>query len=131
MTRFWITLQQGVAFVITSLAMMRGGEIFVPKIPSMRITDLARCMAPNLALKTVGVRPGEKLHEVMVTEDDSRQTLELDDRYLIEPAFAWWSRGAYVASGAEPVPEGFRYASDTNTDWLDESRLMQLLNEAA
>jgi UDP-N-acetylglucosamine 4,6-dehydratase/5-epimerase len=131
MTRFWITLPQGVAFVVTALAMMRGGEIFVPKIPSMRITDLARCMAPDLPLKTVGVRPGEKLHEVMVTEDDSRQTLELDDRYVIEPAFAWWSRGPYVASGATPVPEGFRYASDTNSDWLDETRLKQLLTEAA
>jgi UDP-N-acetylglucosamine 4,6-dehydratase/5-epimerase len=131
MTRFWITLQQGVAFVVTSLAMMRGGEIFVPKIPSMRIADLARSMAPDLPLKTVGIRPGEKLHEVMVTEDDSRQTLELDDRYLIEPAFAWWARGPYVASGAIPVQEGFRYASDTNADWLDEARLKQLLDEAA
>ncbi|HYM04086.1 MAG TPA: UDP-N-acetylglucosamine 4,6-dehydratase (inverting) [Stellaceae bacterium] len=131
MTRFWITLQQGVAFVITGLAMMRGGEIFVPKIPSMRVTDLARCMAPDLPLKTVGVRPGEKLHEVMITEDDSRQTLELDDRYVIEPAFAWWSRGAYVASGANPVPEGFRYASDTNSDWLDQQRLAELLRDAA
>jgi UDP-N-acetylglucosamine 4,6-dehydratase/5-epimerase len=127
MTRFWITLPQGVAFVVTSLAMMRGGEIFVPKIPSMRITDLARCMAPDLALKTVGVRPGEKLHEVMVTEDDSRQTLELDDRYVIEPAFAWWSRGPYLASGATPVTDGFRYASDTNSDWLDRDRLAELL----
>jgi UDP-N-acetylglucosamine 4,6-dehydratase/5-epimerase len=127
MTRFWITLPQGVAFVVTALAMMRGGEIFVPKIPSMRITDLARCMAPDLPLKTVGVRPGEKLHEVMVTEDDSRQTLELDDRYVIEPAFAWWSRGPYLASGAVPVADGFRYASDTNSDWLDEGRLAELL----
>jgi UDP-N-acetylglucosamine 4,6-dehydratase len=131
MTRFWITLPQGVGFVITSLAMMRGGEIFVPKIPSMRIADLARSIAPDLPLKTVGIRPGEKLHEVMITEDDSRQTLELDDRYVIEPAFAWWARGPYVASGAIPVTEGFRYASDTNSDWLDENRLKQLLAEAA
>jgi UDP-N-acetylglucosamine 4,6-dehydratase/5-epimerase len=129
MTRFWITLPQGVAFVVTALAMMRGGEIFVPKIPSMRITDLARSMAPDLPLRTVGVRPGEKLHEVMVTEDDSRQTLELDDRYLIEPAFAWWSRGPYLASGAVPVSDGFRYASDTNSDWLDEERLAKLLEQ--
>lgn len=129
MTRFWITLQQGVAFVVTSLAMMRGGEIFVPKIPSMRMVDLAHCLAPHLPLKTVGIRPGEKLHEVMITEDDSRQTLELEDRYVIEPAFAWWQRGPYVASGASPVSEGFRFASDTNTDWLDESRLKQLLSD--
>ena len=129
MTRFWITLQQGVNFVVSSLAMMRGGEIFVPKIPSMRVVDLAHSLAPALPLKVVGVRPGEKLHEVMITEDDSRQTLELDDRYVIEPAFAWWSRGAYMAAGASPVAEGFRYASDTNTDWLDEARLAQLINE--
>jgi UDP-N-acetylglucosamine 4,6-dehydratase/5-epimerase len=131
MTRFWITLQQGVAFVITSLTMMRGGEIFVPKIPSMRMVDLAHCLAPHLPLKTVGIRPGEKLHEVMITEDDSRQTLELEDRYVIEPAFAWWQRGPYVASGANPVAEGFRFSSDTNSDWLDEARLKQLLSGVA
>jgi UDP-N-acetylglucosamine 4,6-dehydratase/5-epimerase len=131
MTRFWITLPQGVAFVITALAMMRGGEIFVPKIPSMHIADLARCMAPHLPVKIVGIRPGEKLHEVMITEDDSRQTLELEDRYVIEPSFAWWQRGPYMASGAAPVPEGFRYASDTNTDWLDGERLTALLAEVA
>ncbi|MGH7000944.1 MAG: UDP-N-acetylglucosamine 4,6-dehydratase (inverting) [Stellaceae bacterium] len=129
MTRFWITLQQGVDFVVTGLAMMRGGEIFVPKIPSMRVVDLARSLAPHLPLKVVGIRPGEKLHEVMITEDDSRQTLELDDRYIIEPAFAWWSRGAYVAAGAHPVPDGFRYASDTNTDWLDKHRLAELMRD--
>lgn len=129
MTRFWITLQHGVLFVISALAMMRGGEIFVPKIPSMRVVDLARCLAPDLPLKSVGIRPGEKLHEVMVTDDDSRQTLEIDDRYIIEPAFAWWQRGPYVASGAQPVADGFRFASDTNTDWLDEARLRTLLED--
>ncbi len=131
MTRFWITLQQGVNFVVTSLAMMRGGEIFVPKIPSMRMTDLAHCMAPDLPICVVGIRPGEKLHEVMVTEDDSRQTLELADRYVIEPSFTWWQREPYIASGATPVPEGFRYASDTNTDWLDGERLCSLIADAA
>jgi len=127
MTRFWITLQQGVNFVVTSFAMMRGGEIFVPKIPSMRIVDLAQCFGPDLPLRVVGIRPGEKLHEVMVTEDDSRLTLELGDRYVIEPAFAWWQRGPYTASGAKPVPDGFRFASDTNTDWLDAERLRTLI----
>ncbi len=130
MTRFWITLQQGVNFVVSSFSVMRGGEIFVPKIPSMKIVDLARCFAPTLPLRIVGIRPGEKLHEVMVTEDDSRLTLELDDRYLIEPAFAWWQRGPYTASGAKPVPDGFRFASDTNTDWLNAARLQILLAEA-
>lgn len=130
MTRFWITLQQGVDFVITSLGLMYGGEIFVPKIPSMRITDLARALAPGLPVKVVGIRPGEKLHEVMITEDDSRQTLELADRYVIEPSFAWWQRDRYAASGAAPVAEGFRFASDTNTDWLDAPRLKALVAEA-
>lgn len=130
MTRFWITLQQGVNFVVSSFSVMRGGEIFVPKIPSMKIVDLARCFAPTLPLRIVGIRPGEKLHEVMVTEDDSRLTLELDDRYLIEPAFAWWQRGPYTSSGAKPVPDGFRFASDTNTDWLNAARLQLLLAEA-
>jgi UDP-N-acetylglucosamine 4,6-dehydratase len=131
MTRFWITLQQGVNFVTTSLAMMRGGEIFVPKIPSMRVVDLAHCLAPDLPIRVVGIRPGEKLHEVMVTGDDSRQTLELDDRYVIEPSFAWWQREPYVESGAKPVSDGFRFASDTNTDWLDAERLCSLVAEAA
>ncbi len=127
MTRFWITLQQGVDFVVSSLAMMRGGEIFVPKIPSMSMLDLAHCLGPDLPIKIIGIRPGEKLHEVMVTEDDSRQTLELDDRYIIEPSFAWWRRERYVEGGASPVAQGFRFASDTNEDWLDAARLEALL----
>ncbi|WP_372712408.1 UDP-N-acetylglucosamine 4,6-dehydratase (inverting) [Azospirillum argentinense] len=130
MTRFWITLQHGVDFVVSCIAMMQGGEIFVPKIPSMRITDLARAMAPHLPHKPVGIRPGEKLHEVMITEDDSRQTFELPDRFVIEPAFAFWTHEPYRRLGAKPVTDGFRYASDTNTDWLDGARLMRLLAEA-
>jgi UDP-N-acetylglucosamine 4,6-dehydratase len=129
MTRFWITLQQGVDFVASSMAMMHGGEIFVPKIPSMRMTDLAACMAPELPLKEIGIRPGEKLHEVMVTDDDSRMTLELPDRYIIEPAFSFWQRETYLKSGARAVKEGFRYASDTNDDWLDGQRLKRLMAE--
>lgn len=130
MTRFWITLQQGVNFVVTSFTVMRGGEIFVPKIPSMKIVDLAQCFGPTLPLRIVGIRPGEKLHEVMITEDDSRLTLELGDRYVIEPAFTWWQRAPYTASGAKPVMDGFRFASNTNTDWLDASRLKALITEA-
>jgi len=130
MTRFWITLQQGVNFVVTSMAMMKGGEIFVPKIPSMRMVDLARSIAPQLPTRVVGIRPGEKLHEVMITEDDSRLTLELADRYVIEPAFRWWQRDPYIDGGAKPVREGFRFASDTNDDWLDEARLKRLLEDA-
>ena len=130
MTRSWITLQHGVDFVVSCIAMMQGGEIFVPKIPSMRITDLARAMAPHLPHRQVGIRPGEKLHEVMITEDDSRQTFELPDRFVIEPAFAFWTHEPYRRLGAMPVADGFRYASDTNTDWLDGARLMRLLAEA-
>jgi len=131
MTRFCITLQQGVDFVGSAIAMMRGGEIFVPKIPSTRVVDIAHAVAPHLPLKIIGIRPGEKLHEVMVTEDDSRLTLELDDRYVVEPAFSFWTRQAYVDLGASPVEDGFRYASDTNTDWLVGDRLERLLVEEA
>ncbi len=124
MTRFWITLEQGVDFVLKSLDRMRGGELFVPKIPSMRITDLARAIAPECRLEVVGVRPGEKLHEIMVPEDDARQTVEFEDHYVIQPAFPWWDAGGFRdARGGKPCPEGFRYASDTNTWWLAAEEL--------
>jgi len=125
MTRFWITLEQGVAFVLSSLAMMTGGEIFVPKIPSMRIGELGKVLAPTLPQHVVGIRPGEKLHEVMITEDDARMTLEIDDRYAIcapETALA-----AFRARGGRPVAEGFRYTSDTNGEWIDAAALTKLL----
>jgi UDP-N-acetylglucosamine 4,6-dehydratase len=127
MTRFWITLSQGVNFVLSSLGMMRGGEIFVPKIPSMRIYDIARAMAPDLPVKIVGIRPGEKLHETMITEDDARMTRALSDRYVIEPALSFWSTDQYA--DGEPLPDGFSYASNTNTEWLDEAGLKTLLSE--
>lgn len=130
MTRFWITLQKGVEFVVSSLALMKGGEIFVPKIPSMRIVDVARTLAPHLPHRHVGIRGGEKLHEVMVTEDDSRQTVELPDRYVIEPAFAFWRHESYVGAGMRRVPDGFRYASDGNDDWLTPEQLVRLLETA-
>ena len=130
MTRFWITLEQGVDFVLSSLQLMRGGEIFVPKIPSMKILDLARVMAPDLVLETIGIRPGEKLHEVLIPEDDARNTIELDDRYIIEPAFALWERGPELAAKTHAVAEDFRYASDTNTEWLDDTGLHRMLESA-
>jgi UDP-N-acetylglucosamine 4,6-dehydratase len=130
MTRFWITLNQGVQFVLSCLGLTRGGEIFVPKIPSMRMTDLAKAMAPSLPHKIVGIRPGEKLHEVMVTEDDSRSTVELADRYVIEPSFHWWKRRSFADDGASRVADGFRYASDTNTQWLDVDGLNRMLRES-
>lgn len=130
MTRFWITVEQGVAFVLSSLALMRGGEIFVPKIPSMRITDLAQTIAPDLPQETVGVRAGEKLHEVMITEDDARMTVELDDRYVICPWLNNWTDQHLTAAGARPVAEGFRYSSDRNNDWLDAAGLSELMASA-
>ena len=127
MTRFWITLQQGVDFVLSSLELMRGGEIFIPKIPSMSVVDLANELAPDIPQKIVGIRPGEKLHELMVPNDDSRHTVELDDRYVIEPAYASWNYSSHQDSGAKLVDENFSYSSDNNSDWLDSKRLQQLL----
>ena len=126
MTRFWITLEQGVRFVLTRLEEMQGGELYVPKIPSMVIGDLAEAVAPGIEHQVVGIRPGEKLHEVMITDDDARHTLEFDDHYVIEPEFQWWSNENHVMRGGKPVAEGFRYASNTNTQWLsvDDLRVM-------
>ena len=128
MTRFWITLRQGVDFVLSSLQMMKGGEIFVPKIPSMRVIDLARVLAPNLPHKKIGIRAGEKLHELMISEDDGRNTLELEDRYVIQPTLSFWGRDAYNGN-SRPVREDFVYASNTNTEWLDAEGLRRLLEE--
>jgi UDP-N-acetylglucosamine 4,6-dehydratase len=126
MTRFWITLQQGVDFVLSSIDLMDGGEIFVPRIPSMKMTDLANVLAPGVPHKNVGIRPGEKLHEIMVPEDDGRNTIMLEDRYIIEPAFASWKRTPkYDVS--KKVAEGFSYSSDNNDEWLDEAGLLALL----
>jgi UDP-N-acetylglucosamine 4,6-dehydratase len=109
---------------------MRGGEIFIPKIPSMRVLDLVEAVAPGAQHHIVGIRPGEKLHEVMISEDEARSTLQTDDRYIIEPAFAWWERKPYSATPMEPVREDFRYSSDTNTEWLDVAGMRELLRIA-
>ena len=126
MTRFWITLDQGVTLVLAALGWMQGGEIFVPKIPSMKVVDLARAIAPECRLENVGIRPGEKLHEVMIPGDDSRNTYEYDTHYLIAPAFHEWTVSDYRSNGGRPVGDGFTYASDTNDHWLtvDELRAM-------
>jgi len=128
MTRFWITLTEGVDFVLSSLGRMHGGEIFVPKIPSMKITDLAEAMAPGLPIKLVGIRPGEKLHEMMISADDVRCAVDLGDRYAIEPAFVEFARKPL---DGKPLPEGFSYASDTNEEWLTGDALLAVLNESA
>lgn len=125
MTRFWITLEQGVAFVLSSLAMMQGGEIFVPRIPSMRVVDLVAALAPGLPHRVVGIRPGEKLHEVMITEDDARATISLGDRYVLLPSFEEHKRGTPLLG--QPVQERFRYASDTNDEWADPEMLRKML----
>ena len=130
MTRFWITLNQGVSFVLSSLQVMKGGEIFVPKIPSMKVTDLANALAPKLPNDIIGIRPGEKLHEILVTEDEARSTVELKDRYVIEPSLGFWSRDTHTQTGGEPLPEGFEYKSDVNKDWLTPDILTALLGKS-
>ena len=129
MTRFWISLQQGVDFVLSSLVTMQGGEIFVPKIGSMKIIDLAKTMAPKLPTRIVGIRPGEKLHEVLITCDESRNTLNLPDRYVVLPDFHFWSADTQRASGASRVAEDFSYTSDGNDSWIDASSMKKLLLE--
>ncbi|MGY3189352.1 UDP-N-acetylglucosamine 4,6-dehydratase (inverting) [Lysinibacillus sp. TE18511] len=125
MTRFWITLDQGVQFVLDNLDRMHGGEIFVPKIPSMNIMDLAKAIAPNCKYEIIGIRPGEKLHEAMIMEDDARHTREFNTYYVIQPQFSWWSRD-YVTEG-KSLPDGFSYTSDNNTDWLTIEDLKGLI----
>jgi UDP-N-acetylglucosamine 4,6-dehydratase len=127
MTRFWITLSQGVNFVLSSMEMMRGGEIYVPKIASTTIPDVASMISPLLKQHVVGIRPGEKLHETMIPADDAHCTVELDDRYVILASFAHAAREAYLHRGAKPVAEGFSYSSDTNPERLDVRGLHALL----
>lgn len=125
MTRFWITLEQGVEFVIRCLAMMHGGEVFVPKIPSMSIVDLAEAIAFGCKFEIVGIRPGEKLHEVMISADDARHTVEMPDCYVIQPEFPWWNTHNWC-EGKE-LPDGFVYASNTNSWWLTKKELVNML----
>lgn len=130
MTRFWISLQQGVDFVLKNFERMRGGEIFVPKIPSVRIVDLAEAIAPSLPHKVVGIRPGEKLHEVMCPSDDSHLTLEFDNHYVISPTITFVSRNNdfrvnNIGESGTPVVQGFEYNSGTNPDFLDVARIAE------
>ena len=131
MTRFWITLEQGVNFVLSSLEQMRGGEVFVPKIPATTVTQLAQAMAPSHPTRLVGIRPGEKLHEMMISADDARQTVDLGDRYAVEPDFVEYPRESFADTGeGRRVAEGFAYSSDTNDERLDARGLMRLLARA-
>ncbi|MBM4199891.1 MAG: UDP-N-acetylglucosamine 4,6-dehydratase (inverting) [Gammaproteobacteria bacterium] len=128
MTRFWITLNQGVQFVLDSLARMHGGEVFVPKIPSMNIMDVAKVVAPECRTEIIGIRPGEKLHEIMITPDDSWNTAEYEDHYVIQPAAHWWDAKGFLAqTGGKSVAEGFQYSSDLNSQWMKNEELQALL----
>jgi UDP-N-acetylglucosamine 4,6-dehydratase len=134
MTRFMITLDQGVQFVLTNFSRMQGGEIFVPKIPSMKMTELAAAMAPDLPQKIVGIRPGEKLHEVMCPADDSHLTLEFSDHFVIKPTISFgfecdFTTNALGETGV-PVGEGFVYDSGTNTDWLSHAAVLDMVASA-
>jgi len=121
MTRFWITLDQGARFVIDCIGRMNGGEIFVPKIPSMKITDLAEMIAPDAKRNVIGIRAGEKLHEILLTEDESRHTKEFDSYFVVEPEHPFWNKENF--NGGKVLPEGFRYASDNNDRWLTKEEL--------
>ena len=125
MTRFWITLPQAVQFVVDSFDLMVGGELYVPRIPSMRIADLVKAVAPGSKTYEMGIRPGEKLHEEMISEDDSRRTLRLGSRYVVLPTIADW--GDFVAPVGEPLPDGFAYRSNTNDLWLSAGDIRDLL----
>jgi UDP-N-acetylglucosamine 4,6-dehydratase/5-epimerase len=127
MTRFWLRLEAGVTFAIRCAELMRGGEIFVPKIPSMRILDLVEAVAPGCRVEVIGVRPGEKLHEALIAEEESRQVVELDDLFILEPIYPSWTF-AGVDGGKRPGA-GFRYSSDTNTSWLSRVEMEELARE--
>jgi UDP-N-acetylglucosamine 4,6-dehydratase/5-epimerase len=124
MTRFWITLDQAVAFVIACLGRMEGGETFVPKVPSMRVRDIAQALAPGADSELIGIRPGEKMHEVLITEDEARSASSFGDYFAIYPQFPFWRREEYPRG--EPLPQGFRYSSDKNDAWLEAEQIRTL-----
>jgi UDP-N-acetylglucosamine 4,6-dehydratase len=125
MTRFWMTLEQGAGFVIRCIEQMQGGEVFIPKMPSMRITDLVDAIAPDCAIDVVGIRPGEKMHEFLVSEDEARQTVELDDMFVVEPSHPWWKTDGW--SKGTSLPSGFVYSSATNPWALSIDELQKMV----
>jgi UDP-N-acetylglucosamine 4,6-dehydratase/5-epimerase len=118
MTRFWLSLEQGVRFVISCMEQMEGGEVFVPRIPSMKVIDLAKAIAPKAEVGIIGIRPGEKLHEVLISEDEARNTVELDKMFVVQPAEAFWFGYSWQKRG-KLLSDGYRYSSDNNKEWLD------------
>ncbi|MDQ3484198.1 MAG: UDP-N-acetylglucosamine 4,6-dehydratase (inverting) [Actinomycetota bacterium] len=125
MTRFWIALPHAVEFVVDSFDQMCGGELYVPRIPSVKVVDLAEAVAPGARMHEIGIRPGEKLHEEMIAPDDARRTVRLEDRYVVQPVLAEW--GYQPPADGEPVPEAFAYRSDTNDQWLDVEQMRDLI----
>jgi UDP-N-acetylglucosamine 4,6-dehydratase len=126
MTRFWLTLEQGVRFVIHCIEKMHGGEVFVPKIPSMKIIDLARAIAPGASLEVVGIRPGEKLHEVLISEDESRSAVEMQDMFIVQPSPNAWFGHDWQSEGSS-LPAGFRFGSDNNPQWLSINQIREMV----
>ena len=129
MTRFWITLDQAVELVVKAITHMQGGEIFVPKIPSMRITDLAKAIAPECEIDIIGIRPGEKLHEVLLMEEEGKNTVIYEGMYVIMPNYSWWQRQNYM--NGDPLPDGFSYASNLNDEWLSIDDLSKLIVDSS
>ena len=127
MTRFWITLEQGTRFVLDCIEQMQGGEVIVPKIPSMRIMDLAQVVAPGCDIETIGMRPGEKMHEVLISSDEARTTVDIGDSFIIQPTHPWWEPANWSTGRA--LPSGFEYRSDTNDRWLSSEELRQVIRE--
>ncbi len=125
MTRFWLSLEQGVRFVMSCIEQMEGGEVFVPKIPSTKTIDLAKAIAPNAKLNIIGIRPGEKLHEVLISEDEARNTVERETMFIVKPPETLWKRDLQYEG--KPLPSGFRFSSDTNTQWLDIDGIKQFV----
>ena len=125
MTRFLISLEHGAEFVLKCLSLMVGGELFIPKIPSVRILDLKEAIAPECKVKITGIRPGEKLHEILLPVEESRNAIELEDMYIVEPNFEWWEKGRHHKEGKK-CSEGFEYGSNHNTDWLTQEELEQI-----
>ncbi len=128
MTRFWLKLEQAVKMVIIALETMHGGELYVKKIPSMKMTDLALAMAPHLKLKEIGIRPGEKIHEIMIPMEDARHTVEFRDYYIVQPDFEWWESLSLMPGGKAVDPE-FEYHSGNNTEWLTIEQMKKLIEE--
>ena len=127
MTRFWITLEQGATLVLNGLREMHGGELYVPKIPSMKITDLAKLVAPDCRIEDIGIRPGEKLHEIMIGREDARNTVDCGSHFIIQPMLAFWGQNGQPYARMPRCPEGFAYSSDANDRWVSDEEMKRMI----